>query len=103
MVTFLGAAVRLVVNLDGEEVISDVIEKEFEQRQLKQGDEVFLYFPPEAFMVYPPEGGFPMNRNRNRPGALLLPPTLESDRLLTGIAMGFPPGGPRLFHALSRL
>ena len=55
VVTFLGAAVRLVINLDGEEVISDVIEKEFEQKQLKQGEEVFLYFPPEAFLVYPAE------------------------------------------------
>jgi ABC-type Fe3+/spermidine/putrescine transport system ATPase subunit len=53
VVTFLGAAVRLVVNVDGEEVISDVIEKDFEQRQLKQGEEVVLYFPPEAFIVYP--------------------------------------------------
>ena len=57
VVTFLGAAVRLVVHMAGEEVISDVIEKEFEQRQLKQGDEVFLYFPPEAFLVYPAEEG----------------------------------------------
>jgi ABC-type Fe3+/spermidine/putrescine transport system ATPase subunit len=56
VVTFLGAAVRLVVNIDGEEVISDVIEKEFEQRQLKQGEEVLLYFPPEAFIIYPKEG-----------------------------------------------
>ena len=53
VVTFLGAAVRLVINMEGEEVISDVIEKEFEQRQLKQGEEVLLYFPPEAFIVYP--------------------------------------------------
>jgi len=53
VVTFLGAAVRLVVNMDGEEVISDVIEKEFEQRQLKQGEEVALYFPPESFIIYP--------------------------------------------------
>jgi len=30
-----------------------VIEKEFEQRQLKQGGEVLLYFPPEAFIIYP--------------------------------------------------
>jgi len=57
VVTFLGAAVRLVVNVDGEEIICDVIEKEFEQRQLKQGDAVFLYFPPEAFLVYPGEEG----------------------------------------------
>jgi hypothetical protein len=34
-------------------VISDVIEKEFEQRQLKQGEEVVLYFPPESFIIYP--------------------------------------------------
>ena len=55
VITFLGAAVRLVINIGGEEVISDVIEKEFVQRQLKQGDEVVLYFPPEAFLVYPPK------------------------------------------------
>jgi ABC-type Fe3+/spermidine/putrescine transport system ATPase subunit len=55
VVTFLGAAVRLAVNINGEEVISDVIEKEFEQRGFKQGDEIVLYFPPEAFLVYPEE------------------------------------------------
>ena len=53
VVTFLGAAVRLVVGVGDEEVISDVIEKEFEQKQLRQGDEVLLYFPPESFLVYP--------------------------------------------------
>ena len=57
VVTFLGAAVRLVVDMDGDEVISDIIEKEFEQRQLRQGDEIHLYFPPEAFMVYPTNEG----------------------------------------------
>jgi ABC-type Fe3+/spermidine/putrescine transport system ATPase subunit len=57
VVTFLGAAVRLVINLDGEEIISDVIEKEFEQKQLKQGEEVLLYFPPEAFRIYPAREG----------------------------------------------
>ena len=55
VVTFLGAAVRLVIHIDGEELISDVIEKEFEQKQLRQGDDVFLYFPPEAFAVYSTE------------------------------------------------
>lgn len=59
VVTFLGAAVRLVIHLEGEEVICDVIEKEFEQRQLKQGDEVLLYFPPEAFTVYSGREGPP--------------------------------------------
>jgi ABC-type Fe3+/spermidine/putrescine transport system ATPase subunit len=53
VVTFLGAAVRLVVNMNGEEVISDVIEKAFEQRGFKQGDDILLYFPPEGFLVYP--------------------------------------------------
>jgi len=53
VVTFLGAAVRLIIRVEGEEIISDVIEKEFAQRQLRQGDEVKLYFPPEAFIVYP--------------------------------------------------
>ena len=57
VVTFLGAAVRLVINLDGEEIITDVIEKEFEQKQLRQGEEVFLYLPPEAFTVYPTKEG----------------------------------------------
>ncbi len=57
VVTFLGAAVRLVINLGGEEVISDVIEKEFEQRGFKQGDDIVLYFPPEGFLVYPEEEG----------------------------------------------
>ena len=57
VITFLGAAVRLVINMGGEEVISDVIEKEFVQRQLMQGEKVFLYFPPEAFLIYPSKEG----------------------------------------------
>jgi ABC-type Fe3+/spermidine/putrescine transport system ATPase subunit len=57
VVTFLGAAIRLVININGEEVVSDVIEKEFERRQLRQGEDVLLYFPPEAFLVYPEQEG----------------------------------------------
>lgn len=53
VVVFQGAAVRLLINMDGEEIISDIIEKEFELRSLKQGEEVYLYFPPEAFLVFP--------------------------------------------------
>ena len=52
VVTFLGAAVRLVIHLGDDEVIADVIEKTFETRGLRQGQEVFLYFPPEAFMAF---------------------------------------------------
>jgi ABC-type Fe3+/spermidine/putrescine transport system ATPase subunit len=53
VVVFLGAAVRLLISIDGEEIISDINEKEFQLRSLKQGDEVQLYFPPEAFLVFP--------------------------------------------------
>ena len=52
VVVFLGAAVRLLINMDGEEVIADINEKEFGQRSLKRGDEIYLYFPPEAFLVF---------------------------------------------------
>ncbi|HSO61998.1 MAG TPA: ATP-binding cassette domain-containing protein [Desulfobacterales bacterium] len=57
VVVFQGAAVRLLIHMDGEEVISDIIEKEFRQRELKQGDKVYVYCPPESFMVFPEEGG----------------------------------------------
>ncbi len=88
VVTFLGAAVRLVINIRWRRMISDVIEKEFEQRQLRQGEEVFLYFPPEAFTVYPTKEGFSLNRTeplQSSPASSFL----ESDRLLTWVAMGF--------------
>jgi ABC-type Fe3+/spermidine/putrescine transport system ATPase subunit len=52
VVVFQGAAVRLLINIDGEEVIADINEKEFGQRSLKRGDEIDLYFPPEAFLVF---------------------------------------------------
>jgi ABC-type Fe3+/spermidine/putrescine transport system ATPase subunit len=57
VVVFQGAAVRLLIHMDGEEIISDIIEKEFEQRDLKQGDQVYVYCSPEAFMVFPEGGG----------------------------------------------
>ncbi len=57
VVTFLGAAVRLAIQTEGEEVIADVIEKVFEQKGFQQGDEVLLYFPPECFLIYSEEGG----------------------------------------------
>lgn len=50
--TFLGAVVRILVSNENGEVIVDMVEKEFEQRQLKRGDEVDMYFPPDAFLVY---------------------------------------------------
>jgi iron(III) transport system ATP-binding protein len=52
VITFLGAVVRILVITGNEELIVDMVEKEFEQRQLKPGDEVDMYFPPDAFLVY---------------------------------------------------
>ena len=58
VVVFQGAAVRLLIHLEGEEIISDIIEKDFEQRALKQGDQVYVYCSPDAFLVFPEgEGG----------------------------------------------
>jgi len=53
VVTFLGAVVRLVISMDGEEIICDMVEKDFELKNLNRGDSVDLYFPPEAFLAYP--------------------------------------------------
>jgi len=50
--TFLGAVVRMLVGSANGEIIVDMVEKEFEQRQLNRGDEVDMYFPPDAFLVY---------------------------------------------------
>jgi iron(III) transport system ATP-binding protein len=52
VITFLGAVVRILMSCANGEIIVDVVEKEFEQRQLKRGDPVDLYFPPDAFIVY---------------------------------------------------
>jgi ABC-type Fe3+/spermidine/putrescine transport system ATPase subunit len=53
VVVFQGAAARLLIRLDGEEIISDIVEKDFEQRALKQGDQVYIYCSPESFLVFP--------------------------------------------------
>jgi putative 2-aminoethylphosphonate ABC transporter ATP-binding protein len=53
VMTFLGAVVRLVISMDGEEIICDMVEKDYEQKKLNRGDSVDLYFPPEAFLAYP--------------------------------------------------
>jgi ABC-type Fe3+/spermidine/putrescine transport system ATPase subunit len=55
VVVFQGAAVRLLIRLDGEEIISDIIEKDFEQRALKQGDQVYIYCSPQSYLVFPGE------------------------------------------------
>jgi iron(III) transport system ATP-binding protein len=52
VITFLGAVVRVLLSSANGEVIVDIVEKDFEQRQLNRGDEVEMYFPPDAFIVY---------------------------------------------------
>jgi putative 2-aminoethylphosphonate ABC transporter ATP-binding protein len=52
VITFLGAVVRILVANTHGEIIVDMVEKEFDQRALARGDEIDLYFPPEAFLVY---------------------------------------------------
>jgi putative 2-aminoethylphosphonate ABC transporter ATP-binding protein len=52
VINFLGAVVRITFILEGEEMIVDIPEKEFERRQLKRKDKMRLYFPPDAFHVY---------------------------------------------------
>ncbi len=56
VIVFLGLIVRLVVRIGGEtDVIVDYLEKRFEDMGIKRGDNVKLYFPPEAFTVYKAE------------------------------------------------
>jgi putative 2-aminoethylphosphonate ABC transporter ATP-binding protein len=52
VVNFLGAVVRITFLLEGEEMLVELQEKEFEKISLKRGDKIRLYFPPDAFHVY---------------------------------------------------
>jgi len=52
VINFLGAVVRVTFSLEGEEMIVDISEKEFERLNLKRKDKLKLYFPPDAFHVY---------------------------------------------------
>ena len=52
VVNFLGAVVRITFILEGEEMLVDIPEKEYEKINLKRRDKIKLYFPPETFHVY---------------------------------------------------
>jgi len=52
VVNFLGAIVRITFTLEGEEMLFDMPEREFERVDLKRGDKVSLYFSPDAFHAY---------------------------------------------------
>jgi len=51
-VTFLGAVVQLTFNIEGTEINVDLVEKRYAELELKKGDRVNLYFPPESFHVF---------------------------------------------------
>ncbi len=52
VINFLGAVVRITFFLEGEEMLVDLPEKEFEKIGLKRKDKMKLYFPPDAFHIY---------------------------------------------------
>ena len=52
VITFLGAVVRVTFSLNGEEMDVDIPEKEFERRGLQRGENITVYFPPDAFHLY---------------------------------------------------
>jgi ABC-type Fe3+/spermidine/putrescine transport system ATPase subunit len=52
VINFLGAVVRITFFLEGEEMLVDFPEKEFEKISLQRGGKMTLYFPPDAFHVY---------------------------------------------------
>ena len=52
VINFLGAVVRITFTLEGEEMLIDLPEKEFERMGVKRGEKMKLYFPPDAFHIY---------------------------------------------------
>jgi putative 2-aminoethylphosphonate ABC transporter ATP-binding protein len=52
VINFLGAIVRVTFILEGEEMLVDISEKEFERLKLKRKDKFKLYFPPDEFHQY---------------------------------------------------
>ena len=52
VINFLGAVVRVTFTLEGEEMLVDISEKEFERIKLKRKDKFKLYFPPDEFHLY---------------------------------------------------
>jgi iron(III) transport system ATP-binding protein len=52
LITFLGAVVSITVNLEGQELIVDIAQKEFAKQPVTEKETIHLYFPPEAFHVY---------------------------------------------------
>ena len=52
VINFLGAVVRITFLLEGEEMLVDLPEKDFEKTGLQRGNQMKVYFPPDAFYIY---------------------------------------------------
>ncbi|MBW1972575.1 MAG: ATP-binding cassette domain-containing protein [Deltaproteobacteria bacterium] len=51
--TFMGVVVRLMIELNGNEVITDVLYTDYEELGIKHGESLDIYLPPNGFMVFP--------------------------------------------------
>ncbi|RLA91145.1 MAG: spermidine/putrescine ABC transporter ATP-binding protein [Deltaproteobacteria bacterium] len=51
--TFMGVVVRLMIELNGNEVITDVLYTDYEELGIKNGESLEIYLPPNGFMVFP--------------------------------------------------
>ncbi len=52
VIVFLGLIVRLVVRLKTQDIIVDILEKRFTDMKISRGENIELYLPPDAFIVY---------------------------------------------------
>jgi putative 2-aminoethylphosphonate ABC transporter ATP-binding protein len=52
VINFLGAVVRITFLLEGDEMLVDLPEKDFEKTGLQRGKKMTVYFPPNAFYIY---------------------------------------------------
>ncbi len=57
VITFLGAVVQITFTLDELEMNIDITENEFERLEIRRGDKIKLYFPPDKFHLYAEKPG----------------------------------------------
>ena len=55
VVIFLGLIVRLVIRLKTKDIIVDILERRFTNMKISRGENIKLYLPPDAFIVYKKE------------------------------------------------
>ncbi len=52
VVIFLGLIVRLIVHKNNQEIIVDILEKNFNKLGLERGQEIKLHLPPDSFLTF---------------------------------------------------